>query len=970
MTKIIKMRFNWAELTYIVRRFRWKTVRVKLVVGFGMVLIGSAISGYLSVSFLSQMNNELDSLANRSSQKVILANELKQGILAVGHAEKKLILVGSTGLKQIQAEVLIEQITAIDIKLVDLREFAKSDAELSQLLIQFNTIWQQYLQVHRQVVYQSRKNSNGEAKFVADEWSRPAYNEMFAQAQAMYQSALAEQTSSELNVVQALSNATLSDELHREVLRLSREKRRWAMTSDYDERLAANKNISLFDKQVLELVQDLGASNDNSLRLVNKFTLAWKDYRDTAGYSMPPTQHKKGMQVAEPKLLFAESVLEELRGYNTKTLAELNQQAQVAAYYLDKLKLVRDLMIGLQMNEQSIVSSRVTEKMQVVLDNSKLKHESVTAQFVLLADYVRAEDLLVLQKKYDDFIDLHYEVADIILENGDVVAFAMSTMEGGPLADQAEAVLNQIIANSNATMQSDFTSGVAVYEKARWTTILLLAFSLVGGIAMAAWIAISISKGLSRLVRLARSVRDEGDFSHRANITTADEIGSVARAVDSLLDQLQGSISSANRVLGAVAEGDFSQRLDSNVKGDLATLQKGVNNSASSVDRTIHALEQVMKALAEFDFSARMDQQVSGEFRTLVDTSMAQMDSAISDIQEVMAQVSQGDFGVRIGTPLSGGMGVLKDSINLSLDGLESALHETSEVMAKQAGGDLVTQVEGQFGGTLNELKEALNTSSSNLASTMIQVSSTAGSVTTMASRVAKASHDLSQRTQSQASSLEQTAASMEQMTVTVTENSAHADQAKQYAQEALQSANASGEVADQAIRSMSDISESSRKVADIVELIDGIAFQTNLLALNAAVEAARAGDQGRGFAVVAGEVRSLAHKTAEASKDIKQLITVSLTRIEQGVEYVDQSGVAMREINTAIRQVSEYVVKIAGASAEQRTSIQQVSAAVNSMDSLTRQNAAIVDETSDASRDLNQQAQELMRQIEGFKLN
>ena len=138
----------------------------------------------------------------------------------------------------------------------------------------------------------------------------------------------------------------------------------------------------------------------------------------------------------------------------------------------------------------------------------------------------------------DDFIDLHYEVADIILENGNVVAFAMSTIEGGPLADQAEAVLNQIIANSNATMQSDFTSGVAVYEKARWTTILLLAFSLVGGIAMAAWIAISISKGLSRLVRLARSVRDEGDFSHRANTTTADEIGSVARAVDSLLDQL------------------------------------------------------------------------------------------------------------------------------------------------------------------------------------------------------------------------------------------------------------------------------------------------------------------------------------------------------------------------------------------------------------------------------------------------
>jgi methyl-accepting chemotaxis protein len=241
--------------------------------------------------------------------------------------------------------------------------------------------------------------------------------------------------------------------------------------------------------------------------------------------------------------------------------------------------------------------------------------------------------------------------------------------------------------------------------------------------------------------------------------------------------------------------------------------------------------------------------------------------------------------------------------------------------------------------------------------------------VATASAEIAHGNHDLSGRTESQASSLEQTAASMEELGATVKQNADSALQANQLAQKASEIAVRGGEVVAQVVDTMKDINTSSRKIFDIISVIDGIAFQTNILALNAAVEAARAGEQGRGFAVVASEVRSLAGRSAEAAKEIKGLISASVARVEQGNVLVDQAGVTMAEVVSSIRRVTDIMGEISAASSQQASGVAQVGEAVTQMDQVTQQNAALVEEMAAAASSLKSQAQELVLTVSVFQL-
>ena len=286
------------------------------------------------------------------------------------------------------------------------------------------------------------------------------------------------------------------------------------------------------------------------------------------------------------------------------------------------------------------------------------------------------------------------------------------------------------------------------------------------------------------------------------------------------------------------------------------------------------------------------------------------------------------------------------------------------------ARGDLTVSIHVQGRDEIAHLLTGLTTMRDNLAHVVSGVRDNAQGVASASAEIASGNNDLSMRTEQQASALQETSASMEELSSTVKQNADNARQANQLAVSASAVAAQGGDVVAEVITTMKGINDSSQKIADIITVIDGIAFQTNILALNAAVEAARAGEQGRGFAVVAGEVRNLAQRSADAAKEIKALISASVERVEEGTQLVDKAGSTMTEVVGAIRRVTDIMGEISAASSEQSTGVSQVGEAVTQMDQVTQQNAALVEEMAAAASSLSQQAQALVGAVEVFKLD
>ena len=297
-------------------------------------------------------------------------------------------------------------------------------------------------------------------------------------------------------------------------------------------------------------------------------------------------------------------------------------------------------------------------------------------------------------------------------------------------------------------------------------------------------------------------------------------------------------------------------------------------------------------------------------------------------------------------------------------------LNEAIAVANAVAAGDLTSRIEANSTNETGRLLQALRTMNDNLADLVGKVRTGTDSITTASSEIASGNSDLSQRTEEQASSLEETASSMEELTSTVRQNADNARQANQLAAGASEVAVKGGAVVGQVVQTMSSINESSKKIVDIISVIDGIAFQTNILALNAAVEAARAGEQGRGFAVVATEVRTLAQRSAAAAKEIKELISDSVSKVEDGTRLVDEAGSTMDEIVSAVKRVTDIMAEISAASQEQSSGIEQVNQAVTQMDEVTQQNAALVEEAAAAAESMQEQAQTLTQAVSTFKLS
>ena len=374
-----------------------------------------------------------------------------------------------------------------------------------------------------------------------------------------------------------------------------------------------------------------------------------------------------------------------------------------------------------------------------------------------------------------------------------------------------------------------------------------------------------------------------------------------------------------------------------------------------------HVMRQIINPVADAD-GKRIGYVVEWDDRTLE----VQVEKEVSDI---IVAASRGDLSGRIRLEdKSGFLLQVSEQLNGLLAAIGTSVEQVSGVLRALSQGDLTVQMEGDYRGTFADMRDDANATVIQLTGIIDRIQTAASSIHRAAAEIATGNNDLSRRTEQQAANLEETAASMEELTSTVRQNAEHARQANQLAQGAAGVASQGGQVVSQVVTTMSAIEASSKKIADIISVIDGIAFQTNILALNAAVEAARAGEQGRGFAVVASEVRTLAQRSAGAAKEIKDLIETSVDKVSEGSQLVHQAGTTMGEIVTSVQRVTDIMAEISAASQEQSAGIEQVNQTVVQMDETTQQNAALVEEATAAARTMEDQANDLATAVSMFR--
>lgn len=453
--------------------------------------------------------------------------------------------------------------------------------------------------------------------------------------------------------------------------------------------------------------------------------------------------------------------------------------------------------------------------------------------------------------------------------------------------------------------------------------------------------------------------------------------------------KLNSVVNRVTNVCSDIRQGDFESRIINLDEGSsVGKMIDSINNAIDICDAFVRESQLAMKAASEGKYyrKIRMEgmlgmfahsvQGINTAIDYLKDKDLAdqrskrQVELTIQNVSKVISAAKEGNLQERIDSAeFEGEYKNLVENMNGLMQIISEPLSEIIVILQSLSEGDLTKTIDNQYQGTFDEIKAAVNTTIEKLKDTVNSIRMSSDEVNSSANEISAASTDLSGRTESQASTLEETAASMEEVTAAVRQNAESAKEADSYSSEARQVAEEGGKVIQDVISAMSEINDSSQKISDIINVIDEIAFQTNLLALNAAVEAARAGEAGKGFAVVAEEVRALAGRSAQASKEIKTLISESVGKVKQGSELVDRSGETLDKVINSFKVVAERITEIANASREQQTGIDEINNAVTQMDQATQQNAAMVEETAASAQTLVDLANGLNEMILFFKI-
>ena len=576
-----------------------------------------------------------------------------------------------------------------------------------------------------------------------------------------------------------------------------------------------------------------------------------------------------------------------------------------------------------------------------MVDAALAEHNTVTAL------YSRA-----LVEKYNTTDPLSYRAADLGVRGKDKPTAAALVTLSSQISDELK--------RADAAAQAGAVAAANVAMRWQLATLVL---ALAGSIFVARFTIAGIRSRVTRIERACGAIA-AGDFAQELETSSNDEIGRIQVALAAMQSDLRTRTDRENRT--AAENARIRAALDTAATGFMLVDEQGQILYVNEALRQLLELygKEIRTQLAQFDPRSLVGRSV--------DTLGSEIQAAVAATGNVAINFGRACFCLSA-SPVLGRARERLGTVIQWIDRTQEveAEAQVAAIVGQALEGNLAARVtlDGKSG-FLKIVSEGLNALLDNVARIVVRTKAASSEVHRGAQDIAAGNGNLSRRTEEQSSSLEETASSMEEMTSTVRQNAANASQASQLAMVARDQAKQGGEVAGRAVIAMSEINNSSRRIAEIIVVIDEIAFQTNLLALNAAVEAARAGEQGRGFAVVAAEVRNLAGRSAAAAKEIKDLIADSLGKVEDGSTLVTQSGQQLEQIVTSVKKVSDIVVEIAAASQEQSSGIEQVNKAIMLMDQITQENAALVEQAAAASQSMSDQARRLTELMEHYRTN
>ncbi len=468
----------------------------------------------------------------------------------------------------------------------------------------------------------------------------------------------------------------------------------------------------------------------------------------------------------------------------------------------------------------------------------------------------------------------------------------------------------------------------------------------------------------------------EGKLSTRADASQhLGDFRKIVQGVNNTLDAVIGPLNMAAQCVDSISKGNVPTKISEPYNGDFNHLKNNLNQCIDAVNALITDTSALANAAEQGMLSTRAEvNKHQGDFRKIVAGVNNTLDAVINPLNNAahyVEKISKGEIPEKISEHYNGDFNQLKNNLNQCIDAINHLVTDANMLANAAAAGNISVRADtSKHQGDFRKVVEGVNATLETIVNPIAAVKEAIETINTAANEISSGNSDLSSRTEQQASSLQETAASMNQLSSTVKQNAENAKQANQLALAASNVAIKGGKAVGEVVITMSAINESSRKIEDIISVIDGIAFQTNILALNAAVEAARAGEQGRGFAVVAGEVRNLAQRSSSAAKEIKELITDSVNKTSEGTKQVEDAGQTMQEIVTSVKRVSDIIAEISAASSEQSNGINQVNNAVTHMDEATQQNAALVEEAAAAAESLVDQANALSDVVSVFKFD